>query len=843
MVRLSMAVWVAGVAIALPHPLFAQIVPDSTLPENSIVNIEGELQRITGGTTAGGNLFHSFEQFNVRTGETARFEAFSTIDNIITRVTGGQLSHIDGLIETNGTANLFLLNPQGILFGANAQLDVGGSFVASSASSIAFADGSEFVATPDGETAPLLTVSVPVGLHFNSSKLGEISVSGAELIVPSRETLAFIGSDISISAARLVAGGRSFEETQTTPAGSIELGSIREGTVDFTPGDRGLSFDYASGSEFGNIQLIEQTSLDLTGIAGGDIQMVARNLQIENSVAFTVTLGSQPGGDITVRATESVEIVGTGDFSLALPDLTADPSSRTIPLSGLLNFTFGAGNTGAIVVETPQLLARNNASILSGMQGESTGNAGALTIEASERVEVASSLVGSVTGSNTTGDAGAVILSTPQLLLRDNGLLLSATFGPSQGGDIAVEADEIQLIRAEPILLNPFITLGTGISSSAIEDGDGGDVTIDTGTLELRDGALITTGAIGSGSAGSVTVNASEGVELRGANTVSATDELGIIFNTAITVGSITRGDSGDLRVNTPRLILRDGAFIAANTFGEGAGGTIDIDADVVELSGIAADSELPTNISASSFGSFGEGDAGNLEIRADRIQLDRGAELAATSTAGERGNITLNANTVQMRNGSRISTDATQTATGGNINIDTDTLVALENSDITANAQESSGGRVQIAAQGIFGTEFREELTPNSDITANSIGGDDGTVIIQTPNIEPGQGLVNLTSDPLDPDTTLARSCLTPSSRQRGRFAIVGAGGLPPSPDTPGNLPFPTYQIPARTEANLSPEESIALEDIDDKMEQLVEADGIFQLEDDRFVLGSLCG
>ena len=838
-----MAVWVAGVAIALPHPLFAQIVPDSTLPENSIVNIEGELQRITGGTAAGGNLFHSFEQFNVRTGETARFEVFSSIDNIITRVTGGQLSHIDGLLETNGTANLFLLNPQGILFGANARLDVGGSFVATSASSIAFADGSEFIATPDGETVPLLTVSVPVGLQFNSPNLGGISVSGAELIVPSRETLAFIGSDISISAARLVAGGRSFEETQTTPAGRIELGSIREGSINFTPGDRGLSFDYASGSEFGNIQLIEQTSLDLTGIAGGDIQMVARNLQIENSVALTVTLGSQPGGDITVRATESAEIVGTGDFSLALPDLTADPSSRNTPISGLFNFTFGAGNTGAIVVETPQLLARNNASILSGMQGESTGNAGALTIEASERVEVASSLVGSVTGGSTTGEAGAVILSTPQLLLRDNGLLLSATFGPSQGGDIAVEADEIQLIRAEPISLNPFITLGTAISSSAIEDGDGGDVTIDTRTLELRDGALITTGAIGSGSAGSVTVNASEGVELRGANTVSARDQLGIVFNTAITVGTITRGNSGDLSVKTPRLILQDGAFIAANTFGEGAGGTIEIDADVVELSGMAADGEIRTNISASSVGFFGAGEAGNLEIRADEIQLDRGAELAATSTAGERGNITLNANTVQMRNGSRISTDATDTATGGNINIDTETLVALENSDITANAQESSGGRVQIAAQGIFGTEFREELTPNSDITANSIQGDDGTVIIQTPNIQPGQGLVDLTSDPLDPDTTLARSCLTPSSRQRGRFAIVGAGGLPPSPDTSGNLPFPTYQIPARTEANLSPEESIALEEIDDKIEPIVEADGIFQLEDDRFVLGSLCG
>ncbi|BDA76250.1 hypothetical protein CAL7716_104160 (plasmid) [Calothrix sp. PCC 7716] len=205
----------------------AEIIPDNTLPVNSIVTPSSNIRVIEGGTQLDGNLFHSFREFSFSllssdtTGDTAFFNNGASVRNIITRVTGVSISNIDGVIQANGAANLFFINPNGIIFGPNASLNIGGSFVASTANSLKFTDGTEFSATFP-QTSALLTVNVPLGLQFGSNPgeiLNQSQASPLEgvnsiglpvgLQVQSGKTLALVGGNVSLAGGNLTAiGGR-----------------------------------------------------------------------------------------------------------------------------------------------------------------------------------------------------------------------------------------------------------------------------------------------------------------------------------------------------------------------------------------------------------------------------------------------------------------------------------------------------------------------------------------------------------------------------------------------------------------------------------------------------------
>lgn len=299
-------------------PIAAQIVLDATLPNNSRITNQDNINLIEGGTTAGSNLFHSFERFSVLSKSTAYFNNATNIQNIITRVTGSSISNIDGLIKANGTANLFLLNPNGIIFGPNASLNIGGSFLASTAGSLNFADGTQFIAT-DPEAKPLLTVDVPIGLSFGSNPGGiRVQGSGHSLIGENFRPVIGAGKSVGLrvqpgNSLALVGGDIALEGgTLTTPGGRIEVGSVDNGVVSLNPSKFGWTLDYTGVPVFKDIRLSTRALVDASGFGGGSIQLQGRNVSlIDGSVILIQNQGLLSSGELILNASEALEVSGT----------------------------------------------------------------------------------------------------------------------------------------------------------------------------------------------------------------------------------------------------------------------------------------------------------------------------------------------------------------------------------------------------------------------------------------------------------------------------------------------------------------------------------------------------
>lgn len=834
----------------------SQIVPDGTLPINSVVTGIGSMFTITGGTPAGTTLFHSFEQFSVLTGQTAFFNNDSNVQNILTRVTGGQISTLDGLIATNPGANLFLLNPSGISFGSNAQLNIGGSFIASTANSIKFADGSEFSAT-NPQSPSLLTINVPIGLQFGSNPGSIINQSTAlaqgnlptfpptppipnnvGLAVQPSQTLALIGGDVLLNGGNLTAN-----------MGQILLGSVASpGFVGFVPTPNGLSLNYDNIQNFGNIALSGGSLINTSGQGGGKVDIRGGNVSLNGGQIYALTLGNIDGrgidinaqkfraeggaqmstltlgngaaGAVNIRAIDSVEMNGIGVDryrAFATNYLVSGSINPFDPQVLLITGTTGIGDAGNITINTEKLLIDNGAALASTTFG--TGNAGNMTIRA--RVfDLITSVINSGTFAGSTGAGGDITFEGERLTVSDGAALISITRDQGASGNINIKASEsVEVLRTPDG--SPVATL-IGSTAGGI-NGQAGDINIETKRLRISEGAGISLSSgsvIGNqplnttgGPGGNLTITATESVTVEGISGVLANGSRSPSFISA-DANAANRG--GNMNISTPVLTLRDGGVMTTASLGRGDAGSITINAGRVEVMGNGGQGEFNSQIQTSvgiasrvinpnatanggslnlnvgqlilsnggtlNLQALGTGRAGNINVVADAIALDNKASIDGRTTSGLGANINLQASEILLRGGSRINTDAGN-ANGGNITITTNTLVAVpkENSDITANAQKGSGGRISITAQGIFGTEFRDRLTPESDITATSDLGPEfnGTVQIDIRGVDPNRGLGELPENIIDPSRLIATGCPAAGGNS---FTITGRGGLPPN-------------------------------------------------------------
>ncbi|WP_375505928.1 filamentous hemagglutinin N-terminal domain-containing protein [uncultured Nostoc sp.] len=912
------------------NPVNAQIVPDNTLPVNSSVAPGCTACTIEGGTVRGSSLFHSFSEFSVPTGGEAFFNNDATlIQNIFTRVTGNSASNIDGLIRANGTANLFLINPNGIVFNSNASLNIGGSFIASTANSLNFSDRIKF-STVESQTPPLLTINVPIGLQFGTNS-GNIQVQGSNLEVNPGQTLALVGGNVQLNGGQLLA-----------PGGNVELGGIADtGTVGLSINGLYLSLSFPDGIERADVSLGNGTDVNVLAGGGGSIAINARSLDMTGESTrlrsgIRSGLGSvdSQAGDIEINATQAINLNGSrisnrvqstavgnsGDINITTGSLSARNGGKlntetygqgnagsinivardTVSFDGVSSSKeaseassavrpTGVGKGGNINITTGSLSVTNGGQLAATNYG-GKGNAGRVDIVARDTIVFDKGLGNNFTGafsnlwSKGEGNGEGINITTGSLYLKNGAVLNVRTQGIGNAGNVNIFARDT--VSFDGVSANG--TSATGVVS-AVETGargQGGNINITAGSVRVSNGALLSAATSGEGNAGNVNIFARDTVSLEGAS------NNGVPSGAYSSVESTGIGKGGDINITTKILSLKDGAFLSVRTRGQGDGGKITLSANTLEAisggqvittsDGIdnAGDIKLNVTDSITLFGSNanysarldqivarfgsnigqtvdpasglfantsetstgrggeltintklfnirdgaqvtvssqGSGIAGSLIVEADSIRLDNKAKISADTNGGQ-GNINLLARDfLLLRRGSSITTNATGAATGGNITITTDNLVAVpkENSDISANAEDSFGGRVIVNASGIFGTQFFLQPTPLSDITASSARGSEfnGVVQLNTLDVNPSQGLTALPTNIIDTSQLIANSCIARSKRPEGKFIITGNGGLPVMPDDPSIAPYQTYQIPTIQSATISTPQENALD------------------------------
>ena len=738
---------IAGWCLMQANPVKAQVTPDNTV--GTEVNTRDNVTEITGGTRADSNLFHSFSDFSVETGGTAFFNNATDVSNIVGRVTGANISNIDGLIRANGDANLVLINPNGIVFGEDARLDIGGSFLGSTANSVVFADGTSFSAR-DTTVDPILTVNVPVGLQLGQNS-GAINVSGnghdlsveeplfssivfgeeSGLAVNAGRTLALVGGEVNFN------GG-----TITAPGGKIELGSVAKGLVDLDFGDAELNVGYANITAFDNIQLRSRSLANVTGtetIAAGAIEVRGERVALNNGSLFlSRNISDLAGGDINVSASESI-IVG---------ETSSDGTIR----SSITNETQGSGDGGNINLNSDRLVVERGGTVVTKTTSTTAASGGNLDIDATESVEVigSSDLDPSLTSSITatsfgTGKGGNSSISTDSLTASEGGTIAATTFNAGDGGNVSITAGSIELIGIEPDILAP-----SAISASTLGAGNAGNLSIDTSTISLLQGGRLDASTAATGNAGNIAIEATDSVTIDGtvpdsinpSLIIASANALDPALRELLMTPNVPTGNSGNIDLTTSQLTISGGGQLTVRNDGLGNAGTLNVSADSINLStggGISAATQngrggnldLQTSEFSLASGSqvsnvnFGVGDGGSTKITADSLTIsDRAFITATTFGEGDGGNVEILASNINITgtglvefqqtfqrgaldgsltpdvSGTGIFVGTAVTGKGGDLNIETQSLNLREGAIIFSPVfTEGRGGDLDIAA------------------------------------------------------------------------------------------------------------------------------------------------
>ena len=788
----------------------------------SAVSPAGKVQYdITGGTRAGTSLFHSFGDFNVPNNNIANFLNNTTLatDNILGRVTGGNVSNIFGALKTTGfgDANLFLMNPAGIVFGPNASLNVGGSVTFTTADYLRLGDNGRFNAIPNSTADAVLSTAPVTAYGFLETNPGAISIQGSQLTVTKGHDISLIGGNISIQNGTL-GNGTVQPARLLVPNGQINLASAKSPgeflqNLTDAPNINGASF-----TSFGSAHFKSDSTVDISQTGNGKVSIRGGQLVIEIQNALLDTAGEQtptavvPGQD-TIVLTPGSSIISRTSSADQGPDIQiiadriqfrGSPSPLPQTIGTPVNVwarTNGSGDAGNITLRTTgdlEMIGVVQLESTSGFTPDGTTASPVLATGNAGNVELTSAhgniqMTGQITWAtsqtaNSSGKTGTVTASAPEGdILLDGANLFTHVSGKSAGGgQVQVTAQNL-LMRDRGLLANDnlsslkpggiTVTLSgkfTMESSSFIVAGalpptsaPAGDINLTAKDIVVTQGSLINNGTFASGPGGRLkivtdTLQITDGGRLDNGS-------IGAPLFGELPQGHIPSGAGGTISITgqggAARSVLIDGAgsTIVSSSEGVGAGGSISVNANSVTL-------QNSGTISASSTGS---GDAGNISINAGQSLEMRDSSIKTESLQARGGNIDIQAiDRVRLVN-SRISTSVLDSnGNSGNISIDPN-VVVLQNSQVLAQAFQGAGGNIVITTP-LFLADS------NSVVDASSQFGLNGTVIARS-NLSGSLG--TLPSEPNQAHSLLTQRCAALASGQASSFVVAGREQFPSDP------------------------------------------------------------
>ena len=706
-------------AIALSEVSVAQVQPDSTLgSESSVVNsVDENIDLINGGAIRGTNLLHSFQEFNIGEGKVVYFANPQGIENIFNRVTGNNPSQILGRLGVLGNANLYLLNPNGIIFGKNATLDINGSFIATTAESILFENGQEFSAT--NLQKPILEIKVPLGLQIGNTPGAIVNQSVFGLQVQPGKNLSLIGGDVNLAGGVIFAPGGRVELGGLLKPGVIDINSdgslsspenVEKGDVFLNQG-AGVSVLAGGGGAIARSRSVSQRS-----VAPEAIAINSKNLELREG--STLIAGIAPGlgspeaqaGDIVINASDKVIFDGINQNGIS---------------SGIYNSVFnqGVGNTGKVEIATNDFSLTNGANILSTLDG--TGKTGNIDIKASNisidgkglvtNLPITNSGIKNQIGENGSGSTGDINISAKNFSLTNGGSINSFNSGKGTSGNINIFANDTIFVDGSS---EPFVSV---ISSFIAQKGVGnaGNIHLDTENLLLTNGGSITSFISGEGNSGNITINASNNILLDG----EAKFRNNLLSSIITSVqGGI--GNTGDIKITSRNLSLTNGASIRTDSGGRGNAGNIGITAtDSVFIDGQSSRvgagffSQISSGVLQNAVGnggkieiatgklrlsnkgtitstSDGQGNAGSVRIEAQEdVILDKGDinTVVFVNAEGNGGDISITAKNVSLINNAALNTDSLIKGNAGNIWINATEHFFIKQSSISSSVTRGS--------------------------------------------------------------------------------------------------------------------------------------------------------